>query len=484
MASTVVNSSPSNDVSTFFNPSVVSELSSYLLLSNRDCLVIPTDGDGNNPVYTEANVTFLVNYKGEDVTSEWTISTESTSHVTVSVVSNTISVTAITADTGNFVAKATKSGENTIYRKISVFKGKEGAKGDTGDTGATGSTGATGDSGASINWLGSFSTAPVSPDLNDAYRNSALGRSYVWDGDSWELMTIDGAANNVDNETVELDGSNNLKVKVFNPSLLSGVSTGAIKMTGTSGLILNSPYSVSFGGSIFGEGDLSTSVRHFVANQGSMTQDGFYMTDAAAFNSGYVYNASNAFVINDGNIGKGSLVYDEEPHYSFAHGYHSNAFWETERVFSSDTTCNTEYGAMEGKEVHLSVSTNNNSITSVYIRSSTSLYIPNYSGFSFEIDYTAVSYEGGLTDASALYRAKYYGAILNNGGASMIGTTHNTPRDVVDSFTSAHGSVPTLTISAGVGTYGPLELKVTGLSSLLIGHSIIIRGNYIRYWPT
>ena len=71
----------------------------------------------------------------------------------------------------------------------------------------------------------------------------------MWDGDSWELMTIDGAANNVDNTTVELDGSNNLKVKAFNPDLVID-SVGAIKMTGTSGSILNSPYSVSFGASI------------------------------------------------------------------------------------------------------------------------------------------------------------------------------------------------------------------------------------------
>ena len=60
--------------------------------------------------------------------------------------------------------------------------------------GSTGADGADGTDGQGINWLGTFAVAPTSPNTNDAYYDSALGRSYVWDGTTWQQMAQDGTA--------------------------------------------------------------------------------------------------------------------------------------------------------------------------------------------------------------------------------------------------------------------------------------------------
>ena len=61
-----------------------------------------------------------------------------------------------------------------------------------GCTGAQGIQGPQGDSGISINWLGSLAAIPDSPQLNDGYYNTATGKSFIWDGDSWEILAQDG----------------------------------------------------------------------------------------------------------------------------------------------------------------------------------------------------------------------------------------------------------------------------------------------------
>lgn len=41
-------------------------------------------------------------------------------------------------------------------------------------------------------WKGELSTPPSNPELNWAYYNTIDGKSYIWDGDSWEILAIDG----------------------------------------------------------------------------------------------------------------------------------------------------------------------------------------------------------------------------------------------------------------------------------------------------
>ena len=72
--------------------------------------------------------------------------------------------------------------------------GVTGATGPVGPIGAIGATGPQGAKGISINWLGAFTKAPNNPNLNDAYYNKVKGISFIWDGDSWEILAKDGSS--------------------------------------------------------------------------------------------------------------------------------------------------------------------------------------------------------------------------------------------------------------------------------------------------
>ncbi len=45
----------------------------------------------------------------------------------------------------------------------------------------------------SITWLGALDTAPANPQLNDVYYNTTEGIAYIWNGNAWEIMAMDGA---------------------------------------------------------------------------------------------------------------------------------------------------------------------------------------------------------------------------------------------------------------------------------------------------
>lgn len=89
---------------------------------------------------------------------------------------------------------------------IQGIQGLPGNNGADGINGINGTNGTNGINGISIVWLGSFSTAPLYPDLNNAYYNTTLGKSYIWDGDSWEILAQDGVAGGSLVEYGVLDG--------------------------------------------------------------------------------------------------------------------------------------------------------------------------------------------------------------------------------------------------------------------------------------
>lgn len=70
--------------------------------------------------------------------------------------------------------------------------GPQGIQGPKGDQGIQGETGPSGINGISLVWLGGLSSAPSSPSINQAYYNTTSKKSYVWDGDSWEIISQDG----------------------------------------------------------------------------------------------------------------------------------------------------------------------------------------------------------------------------------------------------------------------------------------------------
>jgi hypothetical protein len=55
-----------------------------------------------------------------------------------------------------------------------------------------GAKGAPGTPGTPITWAGTWPSHPATA-LNKAYYNSSDRKSYVWDGDSWETLAVDGA---------------------------------------------------------------------------------------------------------------------------------------------------------------------------------------------------------------------------------------------------------------------------------------------------
>jgi hypothetical protein len=87
---------------------------------------------------------------------------------------------------------------NTTDKKSYIWDGDSweilSQDGSTGAQGIQGIQGPAGTNGISIVWQGSSATAPSSPQMNWAYYNSTDKKSYVWDGDSWEILSQDGSA--------------------------------------------------------------------------------------------------------------------------------------------------------------------------------------------------------------------------------------------------------------------------------------------------
>lgn len=72
-------------------------------------------------------------------------------------------------------------------------QGATGPQGTAGTNGTNGMNGTDGDDGISINWLGTLSSAPGSPSLNDAYYNSTAKAAFIYNGSTWDTLAKDGA---------------------------------------------------------------------------------------------------------------------------------------------------------------------------------------------------------------------------------------------------------------------------------------------------
>ena len=67
--------------------------------------------------------------------------------------------------------------------------GKDGVDGEDGKDGTNGTDGKDGNAGQSIVWKGELEAAPKNPKLYWAYYNTTDGGSYIWNGNSWDLLT-------------------------------------------------------------------------------------------------------------------------------------------------------------------------------------------------------------------------------------------------------------------------------------------------------
>jgi len=80
-------------------------------------------------------------------------------------------------------------------------------------SGTDGTPGSDGVDGISINWLGALASHPDSPSLNDAYYNTTNRKSYIWDGDTWEILTQDGLSTQSLNVSGIVPSGNYLNLK-------------------------------------------------------------------------------------------------------------------------------------------------------------------------------------------------------------------------------------------------------------------------------
>lgn len=91
-----------------------------------------------------------------------------------------------------------------IYMKVEIDPSGEAAYSELGTVklnavpyalfAVSGNQGPQGDPGVSIEWLGTFTSHPQNPTLNQAYYNSNEGKSFIFDGTHWQQMTQDGAS--------------------------------------------------------------------------------------------------------------------------------------------------------------------------------------------------------------------------------------------------------------------------------------------------
>lgn len=100
------------------------------VLSN-EAQVVPADVNGNVTSFTGASTTMTI-YKGTvDDSANWSISV-SPQYLTVSTSGKTVSVTAMSADTGYADITATRSGYSSVTKRFTVSKSKTGATGNNG----------------------------------------------------------------------------------------------------------------------------------------------------------------------------------------------------------------------------------------------------------------------------------------------------------------------------------------------------------------
>lgn len=102
---------------------------------------IPTDSDGNYATFPECSTAVQVLYGSIDITSQCTLTATTSAGVTAALSGSTLTVTALTADTGWVDIKATYLGTMTATKRFNLSKVKDGEKGEAGAAGAAGAAG-------------------------------------------------------------------------------------------------------------------------------------------------------------------------------------------------------------------------------------------------------------------------------------------------------------------------------------------------------
>ncbi|MBI5218755.1 MAG: tail fiber domain-containing protein [Bacteroidia bacterium] len=182
-----------------------------------------------------------------------------------------------------------------------------GAQGLQGLQGSPGTDGVNGINGISVVWLGSMATAPVSPNLNEAYYNTTDKKSYVWNGTSWNLISQDGINGAQGPAGSYFAGSG---IIISNDSIRNASPDQVISLSGTGSTTVTGTYP-NFTISSTDNQQLSINNNQLSITNGDTVTLPTYSPgtglslNGATFNSVWTASGNNIFNNNSGNIGIG-----------------------------------------------------------------------------------------------------------------------------------------------------------------------------------
>lgn len=94
--------------------------------------------------------------------------------------------------TDSYLSSSSPKDDSVNWVEFEAPQGPQGDVGPQGPKGDTGPQGSQGIAGVSINWLGEFANYPSPASLNQAFYHSVEGKSYLYNGSSWQVITKDG----------------------------------------------------------------------------------------------------------------------------------------------------------------------------------------------------------------------------------------------------------------------------------------------------
>lgn len=95
--------------------------------------------------------------------------------------------------TDSYLSSSSPKDDSVNWVEFEAPQGPQGDVGPQGPKGDTGPQGSQGIPGVSINWLGDQFDYPISPSLNQAFYHTSEGKSYIYNGSSWQIISQDGA---------------------------------------------------------------------------------------------------------------------------------------------------------------------------------------------------------------------------------------------------------------------------------------------------
>lgn len=105
-------------------------------------LLIPSDADGSNPVFTDATSIMTIYNGGIDDSANWAFSiSQLGSGVSASISGATVTITGLTLDGGFVEILAARSGYNSVKKRVSLAKVRAGTSGTDGTDGTDGADG-------------------------------------------------------------------------------------------------------------------------------------------------------------------------------------------------------------------------------------------------------------------------------------------------------------------------------------------------------